>query len=851
MSKKKSFKNFFKNYIFNITFISVFLISVAVCALIISLVTIYVKNNQVKKVESYATSIASEVETTLTTKLNSLHIMEEYIAYIDSTTVDSKFDKIAKRIVESNPDISYITFAKDNKISYIYPYSGHSVLYGSSYEQLTTDDEFKKASDNSTFYISYSNLVEDNKTILMGCLPIYLDKSGKGEEYWGLATIVLDYKSTFESIKQSLDETFELRGYVCKICEVDSATGKETIVCETENSFNDNSAVYGLSKVNTKLYGSDWVIYAAPYFSANDKLNYSLAAIAVFIISVAIGIGYVAYRRVIEERLNKELEVKTEIIEKQNKEVQQSHDLLQILASEYQALYLVNVADGIYERYSIDETMLRSIGNKFDGIKNYNDAIDVYVEYFVSDGYKLDIKKRISLKNIKKELANKKSVTYDFANSVGNYCEIRFVKLEDIDMEPHFVAFTFADKDEEIRRDKEYEESLHTAIKNAESANKAKSEFLFAMSHDIRTPMNAIVGFTNMADKYIDDKEKVSEYLGKVQSSSQQLLNLINDILDMSRIESGNVTIDEKPHNLRSLTKKFFDIYLFTASEKDLDFTMNYNCEHDDILCDELRLSRIFMNVVSNSIKYTKSGGFVTFTISEESNDTDNSSRYIFTVKDNGIGMSKDFLEHVFESFTREQTSTTSGIQGTGLGMSITKSLVDLMHGDISVESELGKGTTVTISIDFKHSDDTSDNFSYENINKSTGTLNGRRVLLVEDNDLNREIAKDTLEEEGLIVDEACDGTEAVEIIKGLDDALYYDIILMDIQMPIMDGYKATRTIRALKDVPNIDTVPIVAMTANAFEEDKQKAFDCGMNDHLAKPIDIQILKSTLQKYIK
>ena len=277
---------------------------------------------------------------------------------------------------------------------------------------------------------------------------------------------------------------------------------------------------------------------------------------------------------------------------------------------------------------------------------------------------------------------------------------------------------------------------------------------------------------------------------------------------------------------------------------------MSYNCTHDDIMCDELRLSRIFMNIVSNSIKYTKSGGFVTFSIDEEKNE-DSSSKYIFTVKDNGIGMSDEYLKHIFESFTREQTATTSGIQGTGLGMSITKSLVDLMNGDISVESELGKGTTVKVSIDFKYAVEVTEEFSYEDSKKSSGNLKGRRVLLVEDNDLNREIAKDTLEEEGLIVEEACDGTEAVEMVRSLEDAHYYDMILMDIQMPTMDGYTATREIRSLKEVPNADIVPIVAMTANAFEEDKQKAFDCGMNDHLAKPIDIPILKSTLQKFIK
>ncbi len=845
MDKKKSFKDFLKKYILNITFISVFLISVGICILIILIGTLYFKNNQIKKVESYATTVINTIDSSLSSSFNNLHVMEEYIAYIDSHNADSSFDKIAKRMLSDDSDIKYLTFAKDSKINYVYPYRGNSYLYGKSYSADQDFQEFKDASLKNSFYIV------SNEKLLSGRLPIYLENDDGEKTYWGVATIDIDVDNVFAEVEESLDETLDSHGYVCKICKVNSSTGAEETICETKAKFKDNSTTFGVSKVEKNIYGSEWVVYAAPYYSANDRVNYTIAAIATIIISFFAGLIYVEYRRVIEDKVNRELELKSEIIEKQSIEVRQSHDLLVTLASEYQALYLINVDEDNYERYSVDEEMAKNLGNKFDNITKYSEASDAYIENFISDEYQAEMKENLALSNIKKELRNKKTITFYFANLSGKYCEIRFVKTEDIDVPPHFVAFTFADKDEEIRKDKEYEESLHNAIDRAEAANKAKSEFLFAMSHDIRTPMNAIVGFTNMAKKYIDDGKKVSDYLTKVESSSNQLLNLINDILDMSRIESGNVVLDEKPHNLHELTKKFFDIYLFTAQEKNIDFTLNYNCEHDNILCDELRLSRIFMNIVSNSIKYTKSGGYVTFSISEEPNETDDSSKYICVVEDNGIGMSEEYQKRIFESFSREQTSTTSGIQGTGLGMAITKSLVDLMYGTISVESELGKGTKVTVEITFNYSNESEGEKALNNAVYAKASLEGKRILLVEDNELNREIAKDTLLDEGLIVDEACDGTEAVDIIKGLDDALYYDVILMDIQMPIMDGYKATTTIRTLKDVPNVDKVPIIAMTANAFEEDKQKAFDCGMNDHLAKPIDISMLKKTLLKFVK
>ncbi len=537
--------------------------------------------------------------------------------------------------------------------------------------------------------------------------------------------------------------------------------------------------------------------------------------------------------------------------------------------------------------------------------------------------------------------------------------------------------------DEEIRSELEKKDLLENALMQANRANKAKSVFLSNMSHDIRTPMNAIIGFATIAASHIDNKEQVRDCLQKVLSSSNHLLSLINDILDMSRIESGKVQIKEQECNISELMHNLVNIIQPQVKAKQLElFIDTFEVTNEDVIADALKLNQVFINLLSNAVKYTPAGGTITFRIMQKTTFRHGYGDYIFIIKDNGVGMSRDFVDHIFEPFEREATATQSGIQGTGLGMAITKNIVEMMNGVISVESEIGKGSTFKVELGLKLQDieknaeqikeldglralvvdddfnvcdsvskmlkqigmrsewttsgreaayraklayeegdsyhtyiidwqmpETSGVETARKIRNVVGEeapiiiltaydwsdieeeareagvtafcakplfmsdlksallaannmidkeeevaawtladFSGKRVLLVEDIELNREIAEVILTESGFVVETAPDGTDAVAMVKKSEE-YYYDAVLMDVQMPIMDGYEATRTIRALprKDVKDM---PIIAMTANALEEDKEAALKNGMNAHIAKPLDMDIFISVLRQFL-
>ena len=392
---------------------------------------------------------------------------------------------------------------------------------------------------------------------------------------------------------------------------------------------------------------------------------------------------------------------------------------------------------------------------------------------------------------------------------------------------------------------------LTDAVDKAEAANLSKRAFLFNMSHDIRTPMNAIIGFTNLAEQNIDDKDKVGDYLGKIMTSSKHLLALINDILDMSRIENGKVNIEAVPVCIKDQMQLVEDVVKSEIEANGLTYIeKTENLDDIYVYADALHVNRVLVNILSNAVKFTPEGGTITFTMRERKSPREGYAYYDFIIEDTGIGMSEEFQEHIFEQFAREKTSTVSHTQGTGLGMSITKSLVELMGGDITVQSELGKGSVFTVTLEFQKT--TEDMVSGKAVDQgalSDSDITGKRVLLAEDNDLNMEIAVSILEAMGLEIETAKDGSEALEKIKA-KPADYYDLVLMDIQMPMMDGYETTRAIRALDD-PDKANVPIVAMTANAFAEDRKNAFDAGMNDHIAKPLDVEIVAQVITEQLQ
>ena len=395
-------------------------------------------------------------------------------------------------------------------------------------------------------------------------------------------------------------------------------------------------------------------------------------------------------------------------------------------------------------------------------------------------------------------------------------------------------------------------DKLEIALKKAEDASLAKTRFLNNMSHDIRTPMNAILGYAQLMENELKGKDlpETSEHLKKLQQSGNLLLSIINNVLDMARIESGRMEIDENYGRIEDIRQTLFEIFEDEAKKKNLALHYTINVEHENILTDTTKVKEIFVNILSNAIKYTPSGGSVMINVDELPCDEPGYMIVRTRVSDTGIGMSQDYLSKIFEAFTRERNTTKSKITGSGLGMSIVKKYVDLLGGTIDVESELGKGSTFTVTLKHRIADE-----SYyvkkhvEEPGIESEILEGRNILLAEDNDLNAEIAEAILENAGLKIDRVEDGIQCVNKVTKMPVGTY-DMILMDIQMPKMDGYKATKEIRNLSDKDKA-CIPIIAMTANAFEEDKRDAIAAGMNGHIAKPIQVDKLLSTLSEVIR
>lgn len=388
---------------------------------------------------------------------------------------------------------------------------------------------------------------------------------------------------------------------------------------------------------------------------------------------------------------------------------------------------------------------------------------------------------------------------------------------------------------------------LKNALRRAEEGSRAKSSFLFAMSHDLRTPMNAIIGYAELMEAHWGEKEVTTNYLQKLKGASQFLLALIGNVLEIARIESGKETLNEAPWNLMMLEETLDILLDGEISRKQLTVNRNVNIRHANVYCDALKIREIIMNLLSNAVKYTSEGGKIVLDIEEKPSARDGFMTLQIRVSDNGIGISKEYVPYIFDAFTRERSSSESGIIGTGLGLHIVKSFVDLMNGDISVKSEPGKGTCFTVEISCRKIPEEELQQQMEEQPENV-SLAGRRLLLAEDNGLNAEIAMTILQDADAEVELAADGKIAVDKLKDVPVG-YYDAILMDIQMPNMNGYEATKAIRKLTD--ERAKMPIIAMTANAFEEDRQAALAAGMDDYVAKPVEISELFRTIMKHLK
>ena len=397
--------------------------------------------------------------------------------------------------------------------------------------------------------------------------------------------------------------------------------------------------------------------------------------------------------------------------------------------------------------------------------------------------------------------------------------------------------------------EQQYAEKLQLSAAEAQEASEAKTRFLFNMSHDIRTPMNAIMGFTELLNRNLDDQEKARGYLRKIQNASSLLLTIINQVLEMARIESGTVTLKLEATDLSALFHSVNTVFEADIQKKNIQYSEDAHVPHKFAYCDKTKLEEIYLNIVSNAIKYTPDGHAIRVEIHELPSEDKKKACYRFTCEDSGIGMSADYLPHIFDEFSREHTTTENKVVGTGLGLPIVKSLIEQMGGTIQVESTQGVGTKFTVDLTLTLASREEVYSSPEaSAEAEHAKLRGRRILLAEDNDLNAEIAIELLGEKGLLIERAADGEECCTMLAQAPEG-YYDLVLMDIQMPRMNGYEAAAKIRGMADVKKAG-IPIIAMTANAFAEDRQAALDAGMNAHVAKPIDMAVLLPTLLRWL-
>lgn len=673
------------------------------------------------------------------------------------------------------------------------------------------------------------------------------------------------------------------------------------------------------------------------------------------------------------------------VSEEANEKLADQLAIVDALSRDYLNVYAVNTEEDTAKVVKLEGYVTSGLKN--DSLKtfSYTPIVQQYIKERVYVEDQQELLEALAIDRVTEKLSSNMEYVGSYRvlidGTIHNF-QFTYVKAEGKRTREGFTVLVgFRNIDEIVRAEQEQKQVLEEALEQAQHANRAKTTFLNNMSHDIRTPMNAIIGFTSLAATHLDSRETVRNYLDKIMTSSKHLLSLINDVLDMSRIESGKVKINEEETSLPEIMHDLKTIVQADIKAKQFEFYIDtLDVINEVIICDKLRLNQVLLNILSNSMKYTKAGGTVSVRIIQTDSTPDGYASYQFRIKDNGIGMSEEFLKHLFEPFEREQTATVSGIQGTGLGLAITKNIIDMMNGTVEVESEEGKGTEFIVSFRFRTvnqsqkiehleklmdlralivDDDVNTCMSVSKMLSSIGMnpdwttqgkeavirtefaieenkqysayiidwlmpdmngievarrirkvigdtatiiiltaydwadiedeakeagvtafcskpiflselhqilvapytepepdtkkepqelLKGKKILLVEDNEINQEIAQEILEIVGLVVDTVGDGTEAVDMIKNVE-AGTYDLILMDVQMPIMDGYEATRQIRALEDSAR-SSVPIVAMTANAFDEDRQKAMEAGMNGHVAKPIDISNLMNTLQEIL-
>ena len=526
------------------------------------------------------------------------------------------------------------------------------------------------------------------------------------------------------------------------------------------------------------------------------------------------------------------------------KQVQKNRQALHALGTAY---YLILRLDLKTKRVELVKQSRKMIIDMKD-YTEWNPKIEI-IESVIAEPFVQKYMEFFDVQTMAARLYNKESISSEFKLKEGSWF-LSMVVPQSYDKNGNVTSVLIANRDvtDEKLRELRQEEELREAKLKAECANKAKSSFLFNMSHDIRTPMNAIIGYAELASRHLQETDKLGRYLEEIQICGKELLAMLGNVLDLARIENNKVEMEYTVSNVHECFENCVIMFQQQAESKNQTLSLTEQILYPYVYMDAPHLSEVCLNIISNAIKYTNTGGRISCKVVQKSCEKEDWCNMIITITDNGIGMSEEFQKRIFETFERERNTTSSHIEGSGIGMGITKKLIELMDGTIEVKSTQGEGSQFTVTIPCRKASE-EDSLVKRNSNlRNKNCLNGIRILLVEDNEINTEIARELLMEEGCIVETANDGVACIDMLEKAD-ADYYKMILMDIQMPVMNGYDATLIIRKMKDTKKA-RIPIIAMTANAFAEDIQKVLSVGMNAHVAKPVDMNILVSTMMKYL-
>lgn len=524
------------------------------------------------------------------------------------------------------------------------------------------------------------------------------------------------------------------------------------------------------------------------------------------------------------------------------------YSIMCALSRDYSAVLTLNTDTGEFCFRKATSSLAKSLEEYGGQGHSFEDVVERFLEDGVVAEYSGEVRRTLSIGQMKEKFAES-----DYYSTVAE-CESgdvrRYIRVEVFDFSaelPNVAVIAVKDVDSAVRKEIEAQQQIKKAYFEAERYSLAKNQFLHNISHDIRTPLNAIVGYTTVAIDNIEDSNAVRKYLKKIDDASQILLHIINEILDLGELETGKIRLTESKLTMADLLEQLSDNIQAMIKDKQIDFEIRNNDKSNEtLLIDVFHVNRVLTNLISNAVKFSEVGGEVSLTVTSSKSMKPNSIHYTFVVADRGQGISAEFLDRLFKPFEREKTSTKSRKKGIGLGLTITKNILDALGGTIAAESEQGKGSVFTVELDAEIAPSTDEDEAKRQALVKENPIKDKRILVVDDSKVNRDIAMAILESFEADVECVSDGDVAVEAVKGSDEG-YFDLILMDIQMPQMDGYEATMQIRALNR-QDVSTVPIVALTADVFDDTKQDAIACGMNDFLGKPINVKALKEVLIK---